>query len=79
MDYLPEVDRSKIAQGVETLRLKDLLTMNSGIRIKRGAKPKTKITLKNHAEVILTLTGTIPEKKEYKYDGVNLDLLGRIR
>ncbi len=78
LDYLPEVDRNKIAAGVETLKLKDLLTMNSGIRIKKGAKPQAKITLKNHSEVILSLTNPIPEEKIYKYDGVNLDLLGHI-
>ncbi|MFK5924617.1 MAG: serine hydrolase [Verrucomicrobiota bacterium] len=78
LDYLPEVDHSKITAGTESLRLKDLLTMNSGIRIKKGAKPRAKITLKNHVEVILSLTDPIPEDKEYKYDGVNLDLLGHI-
>lgn len=78
LDYLPEVDRSKISVGTESLRLKDLLTMNSGIRIKKGVKPPSKITLKNHAEVILSLTRLIPEEKVYKYDGVNLDLLGHI-
>ncbi|MCF6312258.1 MAG: beta-lactamase family protein [Verrucomicrobiales bacterium] len=78
LDYLPEVDRSKVAPGVEALTLKDLLTMSSGIRIKRGNKSQTQITLKNHAQVILSLSNPIPEQKKYKYDGVNLDLLGHI-
>lgn len=74
LDYLPEVDRAKVAEGVVTLTLKDLLTMNSGIRFKE--KPKTRdITIENHAELYLTQCQPIPEKKEYKYDGTNCDLL----
>ncbi|MDP7288420.1 MAG: serine hydrolase [Phycisphaerae bacterium] len=77
LDYLPEVDRSKVAEGVDTLTLKDLLTMNSGIRYK-SAKKRPKITLKNHAQLYLTLTTPIPAKKKYKYDGTNVDLLCHI-
>lgn len=77
LKYLPEVDRSKVAKGVDTLTLKDLLTMNSGIRFKKGKK-RPKITLKNHAQLYLTQTAPIPEKKVYKYDGTNVDLLCHI-
>ncbi len=77
LDYLPEVDRTKIARGVDTLTLKDLLTMKSGIRFK-PAKKKTPITLKNHAGLYLTQTEPIPEKKTYKYDGTNVDILCHI-
>jgi len=77
LDYLPQVDRSKVAKGVDTLTLKDLLTMNSGIRFK-AARKKTPITLKNHAELYLTRTEPIPAKKIYKYDGTNVDLLCHI-
>ena len=65
LDYLPEVNRSKIAKGVDTLTLYDLLSMNSGIRYKAPAK-KPKITLKNHAQLYLNHTKPITEKKEYK-------------
>jgi len=75
--YLPQVDRSKVAKGVDTLTLKDLLTMNSGIRFKKPAK-RPKITLENHAQLYLTLTAPIPAKKIYKYDGTNVDLLCHI-
>jgi hypothetical protein len=77
LDYLPEVDRSKVAKGVDTLTLKDLLTMNSGIRFK-AARKKTPITLKNHAQLYLTQTEPIPARKIYKYDGTNVDLLCHI-
>jgi len=80
LDYLPEVDRSKVAKGVDTLTLKDLLTMNSGIRFKaaKAARKKTPITLKNHAQLYLTQTEPIPARKTYKYDGTNVDLLCHI-
>lgn len=77
LDYLPEVDRSKVADGVETLTIKDLLTMRSGIRVER-AKKRAKITRENHAEMYLAQTQPIPAEKPYKYDGANVDLLAHI-
>ena len=77
LDHLPEVDRSKVAKGVDTLTLKDLLTMNSGIR----CDPKQRwaeATIKNHAQLYLTKTQPIPKKKIYKYDGTNVDILCHI-
>lgn len=73
LDYLPEVDRTKVAEGVDTLTLKDLLTMSSGIRFKK--KPRGTVTIGNHAGLYLAQTQPIPEEKEYKYDGTNVDLL----
>jgi hypothetical protein len=77
IDYLPEVDRSKIAKGTETLTLKDLLTMSSSIRFgARSAEPKCSI--EDHAQHYLAHTTPIPEKKRYRYDGRNNDLLAHV-
>ena len=74
LKYLPEVDTTQVAQGVERLTIKDLLTMNSGIRIdktatNRGATPQ------NQAQRYLSQTKPIPENPTYKYDGSNCELL----
>ncbi len=76
LDYLPEVDADNVSDGVETLTLKDLLTMSSGIRFKK--KPRGEVTRENHAELYLSQTDRIPKKKPYKYDGTNCDILGHI-
>ncbi|MCG7587113.1 serine hydrolase [Photobacterium sp. OFAV2-7] len=79
LDYLPEVDRSKVAPSVDTLTIKDLLTMSSGIRYKaanhKGTGHKEAITVDNHAELYLANTRPITIDKRFKYDGTNVDLL----
>jgi len=74
LQYLPEVDRSKAARGVEKLTLKDLLTMCSGIRVDRALKGFT-VNRRNHAQLLLSQTQPIPEHRAFKYDGVNTHLL----
>ncbi|QQE12553.1 serine hydrolase [Planctomycetota bacterium] len=77
LQYLPEVDKTKIAKGVETLKIADLLTMSSGIRYKVKGR-QAKITKDNHAELYLINTTPITKNKQYKYDGANLDILCHI-
>ena len=77
LKYLPEVDLKQVAPGVEGLTLKDLLSMNSGIRFKSNLSAQD-ITLTNHAALYLNQTEPIPSIKSYKYDGTNCDLLGHI-
>jgi len=79
LDYLPEVDKTKIAKGADKLTIKDLLTMNSGIRFK-GNKAKVRQLVKRDtcAELYLTYTNPIPEKKEFKYDGTNPCILQHV-
>jgi len=74
VDYLPELDRSDLPEGVETLTLHDLLTMNSGIRIaaRESGTPSSK---KTHADMLLSKTKPISANKQFKYDGVNCELL----
>jgi hypothetical protein len=77
LDYLPELDRTAVIEGVDTLTLHDLLSMNSGIRFKE--KPTAKeISIENHAQLYLSQTEPIPEEKAYKYDGTNCDLLTHV-
>lgn len=81
LDYLPEVDKSKIAKGADKLTIKDLLTMNSGIRFKgKKAEIRKKITKDTCAELYLIYTKPIPEpgKREYKYDGTNPCILQHV-
>ena len=79
LKYLPEVDKSKIAKGAETLTIKDLLTMQSGIRFKGNAADiRQKLNMYTCAELYLTYTNPIPEKKKYKYDGTNPSILQHV-
>ncbi|MEA2011680.1 MAG: serine hydrolase [Verrucomicrobiota bacterium] len=76
LNYLPEVDKSKIAKGTEKLKISDLLSMQSGIRFKGNkAKLRKGVTKKNHVELYLINTSQIPENKNYKYDGTNPSIL----
>ena len=77
LKYLPEVDTSQIAEGVDRLTLKDLLTMNSGIRIPKGS-PNQGATPQNQAQRYLSQTKSIPKNPTYKYDGSNCELLVHI-
>jgi len=79
LKYLPEVDKSKIAKGVEKLTIKDLLTMNSGIRFKGNkAELRKLVTRKTCAELYLTYTDPIPDEKKFKYDGTNPSILQHV-
>ncbi len=79
LKYLPEVDKSKIAEGAEKLTIKDLLTMQSGIRFKGSkAEVRQKVDMHTCAELYLTYTKPIGEKKKYKYDGTNPSILQHV-
>ena len=75
VSFMPEIDRSKIAKGVESITLRDALFMKSGLRFKDKNIDKV-IDLKHNRqqyfqqlfERALPIT---PESKTYKYSGVN--------
>ena len=71
ISFMPEIDRSKIQPGVETITLRDALFMKSGLRF-----PQDDIVRKlddayqgqAYFQKLFELTAPItPERKEYKY------------
>lgn len=79
LKYLSEVDKSKIAEGADKLTIKNLLTMQSGIRFKGSkAEVRQKVDMHTCAELYLTYTKPIGEKKKYKYDGTNPSILQHV-
>ncbi|MBC8350998.1 MAG: serine hydrolase [Planctomycetes bacterium] len=73
LDFLKEIDRSKIAAGCETITLNDALNMHSGIRIDKATVEdlrKSPGALHGQGQIQAYLEHTAPitsESKQYKY------------
>ncbi len=79
VDYLPEVDKASLAPGADRIRIRDLLTMRSGLRVTRqGVRNAGRLTPDNYAQVILSKTAPVEPGRHYKYQGIDPDLLGLI-
>ncbi len=79
VDYLPELDRARLAPGADRIRLRDLLTMRSGIRVRRrDIRNAGRLTPDNYAQIILSKTAPVEPGRHYKYQGIDPDLLGLV-
>ncbi|MFK8114307.1 MAG: serine hydrolase [Rubripirellula sp.] len=73
LDFLKNIDRSKLAEGCDTITLKDALNMHSGIRVDKETVAKLRRsagTLKGQGQIQAYLRNTVPitrESKQYKY------------
>ncbi len=73
IDFMPEIDRSTIQPGVDTITIRDALMMKSGLRFKDksvvlslGTKFKRQAYFQKLFETTAPVT---PESKQYKYTG----------
>ena len=73
LDFLTEIDRSKIAAGCETITLNDALNMHSGIRVTKETIASLRRSpggLKGQGQIQAYFENTSPittEAKQYKY------------
>ena len=73
LDFLNEIDHSKIAAGCETITLTDALNMHSGIRVDKGTVDKlrkSRATLEGQGQIQAYFEHTTPitpQSKQYKY------------
>lgn len=75
LDLMPRIDRSKIRSGVDTITLRDVLMMKSGLRFKDKALP-FKLGFKHrrqaYFQALFEHTEPVsPRNKEYKYAGTD--------
>jgi len=85
IDYLKDVDRSKLAKGADQIMVKDCLHMGSGIRIPNDKKKDLqrlgkKLKGQGQAEIILTYTDPVkPEsERDFKYQGTDPSLVMQV-
>ena len=80
VSFMPEIDRSKIQPGVDTITLRDALMMKSGLRwgtqdnkleAAGSANPKQKY----FQQLFETTTPVPPQGKEYKYTGTDPSMI----
>ncbi|MEO0445686.1 MAG: serine hydrolase [Verrucomicrobiota bacterium] len=79
IDFMPEIDRSHIQPGVETITLRDALFMKSGLRF-----PNQQMVFElgkqydrqaYFQKLFETTSPVTPKSKEYKYTGVDPSLI----
>lgn len=74
VDFMPELDRSKIQQGVDTITLRDALYMKTGLRFGKQNIKEVGETHQKQAyfQQLFEMTEPItPESKQYKYTGTS--------
>ena len=76
IDFMPELDRSSLQTGVETITLRDALFMKSGIRLASGFENSLSEVKQAYWQKIFENTEPItPESKLYKYSGINPEMI----
>ncbi|MCH2582561.1 MAG: beta-lactamase family protein, partial [Planctomycetes bacterium] len=78
VDYFPALDRSKLVAGADKIRLCDLLSMRSGIRVDDKKLSRREKVGRNLEGTSLTLSAPIKPGKEYKYQGTDPNLLSHL-
>ncbi len=77
--FMPEIDKSKIQPGVETITLRDALYMKSGLRFKDNNVARTlgsQYSRQQYFQKLFENTVPItPESKEYKYTGTDPSMI----
>ncbi len=79
ISFMPEIDRSKIKPGVETITLREVLYMESGLRFKNKNITRTLAAKYSHQEYFQKIfeetEPVTPESKEYKYTGLDPSII----
>ena len=86
VSFMPEIDRSKIQSGVDTITLRDALYMKSGLRWGGAKGDKIESTIgaefqkQKYFQQLLEKTAPVtPKSKEYKYTGTDPSLIMDIK
>ena len=79
ISFMPQIDRSKIRPGVETITLRDALSMKSGLRFpdKNFARALNgKYQRQKFFQMLFENTEPVtPEKKQYRYTGTDPSMI----
>ena len=79
ISFMPEIDRSKIQAGVETITMRDALYMKSGLRFPEKNFPQTlgkEYPRQKYFQKLFEETAPItPKSKQYKYSGTDPSLI----
>jgi len=79
IDFMPEIDRSKIQLGVDTITIRDALHMKSGLRFTEKHFDRTlgaEYSKQQYFQKLFENTVPItPKSKEYKYSGINPSMI----
>ena len=79
ISFMPEINRSKIQAGVETITMRDALYMKSGLRFPEKNFPQTlgkKYPRQKYFQKLFEETAPItPKSKQYKYSGTDPSLI----
>jgi len=78
VDYFPSLDRSKLVEGADKIRIRDLLSMRSGIRVDEKKLSRREKVGRDLEVTSLTLSAPIRPGKEYKYQGTDPNLLSHL-
>ncbi len=78
VDYFPALDRSKLVAGADKIRLCDLLSMRSGIRVDEKKLSRKEKVGRDLPVTSLTLSAPIKPGKAYKYQGTDPNLLSHL-
>ena len=74
LDYLPEVDKSKLSENSKNIRIRDILSMQSGIRLTDIKYKEAKVDIDKRVEQILTHSNTLEPGTEYKYYSIDPEI-----
>ena len=79
IEFMPEIDRSRIRAGVETITLRDALSMKSGLRFPNGNLARSlgkTYQRQRYFQALFENTGPItPLTKSYKYTGTDSSMI----
>ena len=78
VDYFPNLNHKSLAKGADRIKIKDLLTMRSGLDFDGVDLKAENVHQDNHAELYLTLSNPVNPGRRFKYQGADTDILNHI-
>ena len=79
ISFMPEIDRSQIQPGVDSITLRDALSMKSGLRFKDNTVARslgTEYSRQQYFQKLFESTAPVtPESKKYKYTGTDPSMI----
>ncbi len=72
LKYFPEIKQSKLSENTKQIKIKDVMSMQSGLLVKKGVVDGTK---DNVTEQVLIKSNTLVPGTKYKYQGINPNMM----